>query len=96
MDELGWSVWLDSFSSIRSLMTRVAFSARAYLLAMVNISSNILGFFMASLRIKDDSVSPFLKNVNGHVVNLWDDVSFIAETLDEFPEGLSLLLDDTG
>jgi hypothetical protein len=30
------------------------------------------------------------------VVDLWDDVSFVAESLDELTEGLSLLLDDAG
>jgi hypothetical protein len=31
---------------------------------------------------------------NRFVINLRDDVSFIVELLDEFPEILSLLLDD--
>jgi hypothetical protein len=31
---------------------------------------------------------------NGLVVNLWDDIPLIAETLDELQEGVSLLLDD--
>jgi hypothetical protein len=30
------------------------------------------------------------------VVDLWDDIPLIAEALNELPEGLSLLLDDTG
>jgi hypothetical protein len=30
------------------------------------------------------------------VVNLWHYVSFVAEWLDEFPEGPSLVLDDAG
>jgi hypothetical protein len=30
------------------------------------------------------------------VVDLRDDISLVAETMDELPEGLSLLLDDTG
>jgi hypothetical protein len=34
-----------------------------YLLAMDNIYADILGFFMVSLRIKDESLSPFLKNI---------------------------------
>jgi hypothetical protein len=34
-----------------------------YLLAMANIYADILGFFMVSLRIKDESLSPFLKNI---------------------------------
>jgi hypothetical protein len=30
------------------------------------------------------------------VVDLWDDISHVAEALDELPEGLSILLDDAG
>jgi hypothetical protein len=56
-------VWPDSFSFFYSLVSRVASSARAYLLAMVNIVSDVLGFFMATLRISDGSLSPFLKNI---------------------------------
>jgi hypothetical protein len=63
LDELGWSAWPDSFSFFYSLVSRVAFSAKAYLLAMANIASDILGFFMVSLRIRDESLSPFLKNI---------------------------------
>jgi hypothetical protein len=33
---------------------------------------------------------------NRLVVDLRDDISLIAETLDELPEGFSLLLDDAG
>jgi hypothetical protein len=40
----------------------VAYSARAYLLAIANISLDVQGFFMVSLRIKDESMNPFLKN----------------------------------
>jgi hypothetical protein len=65
LDELDWSVWPDFF--FYSLVSRIASSARAYLLAIANIYSNILGFFMASLRIKDESLSPFLKNI---IINL--------------------------
>jgi hypothetical protein len=32
-------------------------------LAMVNIASDVLRFFMVSLRIRDRSLSPFLKNI---------------------------------
>jgi hypothetical protein len=42
---------------------RVASSARAYLLAIDNISLDVMGFFMASLMIKDESLSPFLNNI---------------------------------
>jgi hypothetical protein len=42
--------------------TRVGGVVR-YLLVIANISSDVLGFFMVSLRIKDKSVSPFLKNM---------------------------------
>jgi hypothetical protein len=41
----------------------VASSARAYLLAMVNIASNVLELFVVSLQIRDGSMSPFLKNI---------------------------------
>jgi hypothetical protein len=63
LEELGRSVWLDNFSLFYSLVSRVTSSARAYLLAMENISFDVLGFFMMSLRIKDESLSPFLKNI---------------------------------
>jgi hypothetical protein len=33
---------------------------------------------------------------DGFIVNLLDDVPFVVETLDEFSEGLSLLLHDAG
>jgi hypothetical protein len=42
----------------------VAYLARVYLLVIANISSDVLGFFMVSLRIKDKSLSPFLKNMD--------------------------------
>jgi hypothetical protein len=41
----------------------VASSGRAYLLVIANISLDVLGLFMASLRIKYESLSPFLKNM---------------------------------
>jgi hypothetical protein len=56
-------VCLDSFSFFCPLVLRVASSARAYLLAIANITSDILGFFMVRLRIKDESLSLFLKNM---------------------------------
>jgi hypothetical protein len=37
--------------------------ARVYLLVMVNIASDVLGVFMVSLRIRDRSLSPSLKNI---------------------------------
>jgi hypothetical protein len=92
LDELGWFVWPDS-SFFCSLVSRVASSAKAYLLAMANIASNILGFFMVSLRIIDESLLE--EHNNRLVVDLRDDVSLIAESLDELLEGLSLLLYDT-
>jgi hypothetical protein len=55
-------MWPDS-SFFCSLVSRVASSTRAYLLAMANIASNVLEFFMVSFQIKDESLSPFLKNV---------------------------------
>jgi hypothetical protein len=45
------------------LVSRVASSARVYLLAIASIYSDVLGFFIASLQIKDESLSPFLKNM---------------------------------
>jgi hypothetical protein len=63
LDELGWSVWPESFSFLCSLLLRVASLARAYLLAMANIASNVLGFFMVSFSIGARSLSPFLKNM---------------------------------
>jgi hypothetical protein len=41
----------------------VASSARAYLLAMENIYSDVLGVYMASFHIREESLSPFLKNI---------------------------------
>jgi hypothetical protein len=63
LDKLGWSAWPESFSFFYSLVSRITSSVRAYLLAMVNIASDVLGFFMASLRIRDGSLSPILKNM---------------------------------
>jgi hypothetical protein len=64
---------------------------------MVNIAFDVLGFFMVSLRIKDVSLSPLLEEYNNRlVVDLRDIVSLVIEPLDELPEGLSLLVDDTG
>jgi hypothetical protein len=44
-----------------------ASSVRVYLLVRANISSDVLGLFMASLRIKDGPLSLFLKNM---IINL--------------------------
>jgi hypothetical protein len=44
-------------------VSRVTSSARAYLLVMENIYSDILGFFMVSFRIREESLCPFLKNI---------------------------------
>jgi hypothetical protein len=44
-------------------VSRVASSARAYLLVMENIASDILEFFMASFQIREESLSPFLKKI---------------------------------
>jgi hypothetical protein len=63
LDGLGWSVWLNSFSFFYSLVSKVASSTRVYLLVVENISSDVLGFFMASLWIKDESLSPLLKSM---------------------------------
>jgi hypothetical protein len=48
-------------------MLRVASSARAYLLVMENIYSDLLGFFMVSFWIREESLSPFLRNI---IINL--------------------------
>jgi hypothetical protein len=37
-------------------VSRVASSARVYLLVIASISSDILGFFVESLQIKDESL----------------------------------------
>jgi hypothetical protein len=63
LDVLGWSVWPESFSFFYSLVSRVTSSARVYVLAMVNIASDVLGFSMVSLRIRAGSLRPFLKNM---------------------------------
>jgi hypothetical protein len=94
LDELGWSVLPNSFSFFYSLVSRVASSARAYLLVMANIVSDILGLFMVSLWIRDESLLE--EHNNRLIVDLQGHISLLAESLDELPEGLSLLLDDAG
>jgi hypothetical protein len=49
----------DSCSFLCSLVSNVASPARAYMLAMANMSCDVLGFFMVSLWIKDESLRPF-------------------------------------
>jgi hypothetical protein len=44
-------------------VSRVASSAIAYLLAMENICSDVLGFFMVSFWIREELLGPFLKNI---------------------------------
>jgi hypothetical protein len=44
-------------------VSRVSSSAKAFLLAMENICFDVLGFFMASFQIREESLSPFLKNI---------------------------------
>jgi hypothetical protein len=56
LELLGWSEWPNSLSFFCSLVSRVTSSARTYLLAIANIPSDVLGFFMASLWIKDESL----------------------------------------
>jgi hypothetical protein len=90
-------VWLDSFSFFFSLVSRVASSVRAYSLAMANIASNVLRFLHGELIDQGWIPESLLKEYKTRlVVDLWDDISLIVEWLDELPEGLSLLLDDTG
>jgi hypothetical protein len=63
---LGWArlvLTAQVLPHFYSLMSRVTSSARAYLLAMANIASDVLEFFMVSLRNRDGSLSPFLKNI---------------------------------
>jgi hypothetical protein len=63
---------------------------------MVNIASDVLGFFMMSLQIRDGFLSPFLKNITIDLSPTSGMISLVAEMLDELTEGLSHLLDDTG
>jgi hypothetical protein len=42
---------------------RVAASARVYLLVMENICFNVLRFFLVSFQIREQFLSPFLKNI---------------------------------
>jgi hypothetical protein len=56
LDELGWSAWHESFSFFCPLVSRVTSLGRAYLLAMVNIASDVWGVFMATLKIRDRSL----------------------------------------
>jgi hypothetical protein len=44
-------------------VSRVTSLAKAYVLVMENICSDILGFFMASFWIREESLSHFLKNI---------------------------------
>jgi hypothetical protein len=53
----------ESFSFFYSLVSRVTSSVRVYLLAMVNIASDVLGFFTVTFQIKAGSLNPFLKNI---------------------------------
>jgi hypothetical protein len=46
---LRWSVWPDSFFFFCSLVSRFTSLARAYLLEMVNIASDVLGGFHGKL-----------------------------------------------
>jgi hypothetical protein len=62
---------------------------------MAVISSSILGFFMVSLGIREESMSPFLKNITIDLSATSRMMFFFAKSLDEFQEGLSFLLDDT-
>jgi hypothetical protein len=97
LDEPGRSTWPESFSIFYSLVSRVASSARAYLLAMANIASDVLGFFHGELTDQGRVRESFLEeHDNGHVIDLRDDISLVADMLDELPKGHFLLLDDVG
>jgi hypothetical protein len=59
-------------------VSSVVSSVIAYLLVMANISSDVLGFFMVRFWIKDETLSPFLKNMmmdllstSGMMFHLW-------------------------
>jgi hypothetical protein len=73
-------MWLDSFCS---LVLRVTCSARAYLLVIANIYSDVLGFFLVSLRIKDEPLSPFLKNIIIDLLSTSGMRSLVAKAMDE-------------
>jgi hypothetical protein len=78
LDLIGWSAWPESFSFFCSLVSRVTSSARAYLLAMANIASNILGFFM----VKDQGQiheSLLEEHDDKLVINLRGDIPLVAE-----------------
>jgi hypothetical protein len=64
------------------------------LLEIANISSDVLGFFMVSLRIKDESLLE--EHDYRLVIDLQNNISIVAKTLDKVPEGLSFLLDYAG
>jgi hypothetical protein len=61
---------------------------------MTNISSDVLGFFLAILQIRVGSLLE--EHNNKLVIDLRGDISLVAKTLDELLDGLSLLLDDAG
>jgi hypothetical protein len=89
LDELGWSVWPNSFSFFYSLVSRVASSTRAYLLAMVNIASDVLGFFHGELTDQGWIPEFLLKEHNNRlVVDLRDDILLVVESPDELPAAL--------
>jgi hypothetical protein len=55
------------------------------------------GVFHAELADQGQVREPLLEeHDDGFVVNLLDDVPFVTEMLDEFPDGLSLLLYGAG
>jgi hypothetical protein len=64
---------------------------------MANNVSDVVGFFHGELTKKGRDPESFLEeHDNELVIDLQDVISLVAETLDELPEGLFLLLDDTG
>jgi hypothetical protein len=85
LDDLGWSVWPDSF--FYSLVSRVTYSARAYLLVIANIYSDVLGFFIVSFvdqgRIPESLLG---EHNNRFIVNLRNEVSLVVKALDELSE----------
>jgi hypothetical protein len=78
LEELGWSEEPNSLSFFCSLVSRVTSSAIAYLLAIVNISSNV-------------PESLLEEHGDWFFINLRDGVPLVAKLLNKLTEGLSFL-----
>jgi hypothetical protein len=89
LEVLGQSNWLGSSSFLAPLLSRVTSSNRVYLLVMARISSDILGFFHREHANQGWLLESLLEeHDDGLVIDLWYNVLFVVETLDEFLEGL--------